>query len=65
MAVENKKPLEIGDKVKIHKKSLPFKVVGISEGGHRVFLQPSAFENRSRHEHAIFWDCDDLVKINR
>jgi hypothetical protein len=65
MGKENQPPLEKGDRVKLapntHKS---FRFLGVSEGGRTAFLQPIAFENRSRAEHSISWPKDDLIKVS-
>lgn len=56
--------LKKGDKVRLTPRGVrSFKLLGISEGGNLAFLQPMAFENHSRTEHAITWPKDDLIKV--
>ena len=59
-----KRSLKKGDRVKLTSEGYKkFIFIGISEGGSLAFLQPLAFENHTRTEHAFSWPKDDLIKV--
>jgi len=60
-----KRPFKKGDRVKLTSEGYKkFILIGISEGGDLAFLQPLAFENHTRTEHAFSWPKDDLIKVS-